>query len=212
MKWRWKVAQAAEIRWWQNYLKKRPKAAYLDWKRQYWKDFLKKMHLELAPQQRCLDAGCGPAGIFTILDQQEVVALDPLLDQYAKKLSHFQTTDYPYCQFQTAPLEQFEDHQGFDWIFCLNAINHVANLELALKQLEQHLRPQGKLLLSIDVHNYRFFKQLFRLLPGDILHPHQHDLQDYLQLVKKAGLEIQQPTRIASGFFFDYYALLAQKS
>lgn len=212
MKWRWKVAQAAEIRWWQNYLKKRPKAEYLDWKRQYWKGFLQEMKIEVPPKARCLDAGCGPAGIFSILQQQEVVAIDPLLDQYAEKLPHFQASDYPYCQFKTAPLEQFEDSEGFDWIFCLNAINHVADLELALQQLKQLLHPGGKLLLSIDAHNYRLFKYIFRLLPGDILHPHQHDLQDYQQLVENLDLKITQHNRMNSGFFFDYYALLAQNS
>lgn len=211
MKWRWKIAQAAEIRWWQNYLKRRPKADYLQWKRQYWRNFLSQMQLQPLAQQRCLDAGCGPAGIFTILEEQEVLALDPLLEQYEAKLPHFQAADYPYCRFQNKPLEELSEESGFDWIFCLNAINHVADLDLALERLVAHLRPEGQLLLSIDAHNYRFFKQVFRLLPGDILHPHQHDLKDYRQRLEALGLRIEQEQRMDSGFFFDYYALLAKK-
>ena len=33
MKWRWKIAQAAEIKWWKQYLKKQTPAEYLKNKR-----------------------------------------------------------------------------------------------------------------------------------------------------------------------------------
>ena len=42
---RWKIAQAAEIRWWQRYLKNKPTADYAAWKRQYWRDLLTEIGL-----------------------------------------------------------------------------------------------------------------------------------------------------------------------
>ncbi|MEO1626041.1 MAG: class I SAM-dependent methyltransferase, partial [Bacteroidota bacterium] len=151
---RWKVAQAAEIRWWQRYLRKRPKADYLRWKRQYWQDMLQKSGLSLAPQSTVLDAGCGPAGIFTILQQQKVDAVDPLLKEYEQKLVHFDPADYPWTRFHPLALENYQTDKTYDVIFCLNAINHVADLNACLDQLVQWLAPGGQLFLSIDAHNH----------------------------------------------------------
>ena len=83
---RWKIAQSAEIRWWQRYLKRKPAADYLQWKSAYWKTFLHQIGLKVKASENVLDAGCGPAGVFMVLKDQKVDAVDPLLDQYDKKL------------------------------------------------------------------------------------------------------------------------------
>jgi 2-polyprenyl-6-hydroxyphenyl methylase/3-demethylubiquinone-9 3-methyltransferase len=94
MKLRWQIAQAAEIRWWKSYLKKKDTTAYRTWKTAYWKQLLSELHEQPSPDTRCLDAGCGPAGIFLALEQQRVYAIDPLLDQY-QQLPHFQPARSP---------------------------------------------------------------------------------------------------------------------
>ena len=77
MTFRWKIAQAAEIRWWQNYLKNKSTTEYADWKTQYWENLLEETGLTFLNESdkenpnkvenlRILDAGCGPAGIFMI--------------------------------------------------------------------------------------------------------------------------------------------------
>lgn len=207
---RWKIAQAAEIRWWKNYLRKKDKNDYLTWKRQYWLKFLEQCDLAVPAQAQCLDAGCGPAGIFTILDTQQVTAIDPLLDQY-QHLEHFNQQDYPNVQFQTMPLEQLAVVEHYDYIFCLNAINHVADLTKCWQALMQAAKPGGTLVISIDAHNYSFFKRLFRLLPGDILHPHQYDLKEYQSMVTQYGGQLLRSIHHQQAFFFDYYSLVIQK-
>ena len=42
----------------------------------------------------------------------------------------------------------------------------------------------GKLIVSIDAHNYQLFKHVFRLITGDILHPHQYDLKEYKKMLE----------------------------
>ncbi len=207
---RWKVAQEAEIRWWQGYLKNRPKKVYLAWKENYWLQFLQDCAYLPDAGTRVLDAGCGPAGIFMVLQDQKVDAVDPLLDQYQQKLEHFSEKDYPWTNFYPEALEDFAIAQPYDTVFCLNAINHVSDLAGSLDKLQKATKPGGTLVLSIDAHNYSFFKGLFRLLPGDILHPHQFDLEEYQEMLTQRGFEIQNTKLLKKEFFFNYYVLVAK--
>lgn len=206
---RWKVAQAAEIRWWQHYLKNRTKADYLLWKKQYWLALLKELDIEIIASAQILDAGCGPAGIFMALNDAQIDAVDPLLEQYQQRLPHFEKADYPHVNFFSTSLEDFTMAKKYGVIFCLNAINHVADLDRCLDKLVEGIKKGGALVLSIDAHNFSFFKYLFRWLPGDILHPHQYDLEEYKMMLEKRGLNIRQCLHYKKGFFFDYYVLAA---
>lgn len=211
MNFRWKVAQAAEIRWWQNYLKGKSETEYLTWKQKYWKNFLEQIQVQPNEGEHVLDMGCGPAGVFIGLPSQKVVAVDPLLSQYAEKIPHFDAAKYPWTSFHSQPFETFESSEKFDTIFCLNAVNHVSDLALCFDKLVELTKPKGTLVVSIDAHNHSFFKHLFRLLPGDILHPHQFDLAEYEKMLTDRNCEILRSELIKSEFFFDYYALVLRR-
>jgi len=86
---RWKIAQAAEIRWWQNYLSGKSETEYLTWKQDYWKKFLEQINVQPSAGEDVLDMGCGPAGVYIGLAEQRVVAVDPLLAQYEISLDYF---------------------------------------------------------------------------------------------------------------------------
>ncbi len=188
---KWKFAQALEIRWWKQYLSQKPVDQYLHDKKSYWRRVLKECDLKSAQVQgEVLDAGCGPAGIFTIFDQQNVTAIDPLLETYNKELSHFKKGWYPNVNFQTLALEEMDFREMFDYVFCLNAINHVHDIELAPDKLVAAAKKGSTLVLSIDAHNYNMLKWLFRLIPGDVLHPHQYDLKEYRSMLSKRGCTI----------------------
>ena len=211
---RWKIAQAAEIRWWQNYLKNKEPKQYLDWKRQYWRDFLQKINIDnIAEGARCLDAGSSLAGIFMVLEQQTVTAIDPLMDSYLEKFPQFiKTADYPNVDFQTLKLEALAEENTYDYVFCLNVINHVADIKTAIARLWAALRAGGEFVLTVDAHNYKAFKHLFRIFQGDILHPHQYDLSEYknmlLALAPNAEIKSQL---IKKEFFFNYHLLHLRK-
>lgn len=212
--WKWRLAQRLEIRWWKSYLNKKDVDTYLEWKRSYWQDFLtplKKM-LKAGEGVRVLDAGCGPAGIFIILNKETVTAVDPLLDAYRDEIDHFDPENYPNVHFVTSPLEAFENILENDTIFCLNAINHVADLDKALDRLVSSLKEDGKLVLSIDCHRSSFLKRLFRLIPGDALHPHQYDKAEYIAMMESRGLTVEYFQVIKPGRIFDYAVLVAGRS
>jgi 2-polyprenyl-6-hydroxyphenyl methylase/3-demethylubiquinone-9 3-methyltransferase len=146
-----------------------------------------------------------------VLEQAEVVAIDPLLKAYAEKLPHFVPEDYPWVQFENIMLEHLSVGEPFDYVFCLNAINHVSDLQRSLAILVEATKTGQSLILSIDTHRWRGLKWLFRLLPGDVLHPHQHSLTDYQALLKQQDLQIIQKHRLKPGWVFDYWVLVARK-
>lgn len=211
---RWKIAQAAEIRWWQMYLKNKDPKTYLAWKAQYWKDLLKNIGLENIPHQaKCLDAGCSLAGIFMALENQSVLAIDPLMEAYKSELSDFIKEDwYANTSFQATTLEALQTDIKFDYIFCLNVINHVKDIKASLDKLWEVLAPGGMLILSVDAHNYKAFKYLFRCIPADILHPYQYDLQEYKNMLQiYAPQQTIKSLEYKKEFFFNYHILQISK-
>ena len=211
---RWQVAQFFEIRWWKNYLKGKDVESYLSWKKSYWKDFLSKINksVKIEESSKILDAGCGPAGVFIELQNYDVTAIDPLLDQYKDKLNHFKKEKYPNTKFETVALERYENENFFDLIFCINAINHVSDLAKAFKQLYNSAKIGGTIVVSIDAHNYSIFKHIYRLQPADILHPHQFDLKEYQEMLINLNCSILQTVLIKKEFFFNHYVIVARKN
>lgn len=209
---RWRCAQFFELWWWKNYLTSRSKSEYLRWKQAYWRDFLQKSGVELPAAGRVLDAGCGPAGIFILLaGDYSVDAVDPLLEQYALRLPHFRPEDYPGIRFYAQPIEHITPNHSYEVIFCLNAINHVADLNRALDRLTGLLAPGGVLCLSVDAHRYTWLKRLFQWIPADILHPHQYACAEYVRMLETRNMRVDPPLLLKSHPVFNYYLLVARR-
>jgi 2-polyprenyl-6-hydroxyphenyl methylase/3-demethylubiquinone-9 3-methyltransferase len=220
---RWQIAQWFELRWWQRYLSGKDKAQYYAWKRKYWNDLLAQI-ADVLPYKDAgsiADVGCGPAGIFIagpqtpkggFNSQWRVTAVDPLLDIYEKTLSFFDKEDFPYTTFLNQKLEDFQPLEPFNIVFCMNAINHVADIDLAYDRLIDATKKEGFVVVSIDAHNHSFFKKLFRLIPGDILHPHQYDLQEYCDFMTKRGCTILKKQMVKREFFFSHYLVVGRRN
>lgn len=209
---RWKLAQYFEKRWWKNYLSNKTVEDYRVWKKDYWKKLLAAGEISLANDSKVLDTGCGPAGVFIVLENQQVTAIDPLLIDYEKQLQHFNKSDYKNVDFIHSPIENFKRENYFDFVFCMNAINHVQDYETAMNNLTESLKPSGVFILTIDAHNYSFFKLLFRAIPGDILHPHQYNLNEYKSHLLKRGVEIEKEILLKKEFFFNHYMIIGRKN
>ncbi|MDX2002982.1 MAG: class I SAM-dependent methyltransferase [Chitinophagales bacterium] len=203
---RWKIAQYFEAKWWKRYLGQKPVGAYREWKANYWKGLLESV--ELTTQQtvkgKVLDAGCGPAGIFLVLADCEVTAIDPLMGQY-NQLAHFNPAMAPYASFHQMRMEDIAWKEAFDWVFCMNAINHVEDIKLSMQQLSASLKPHGHLVLSVDAHKYNWLRKVFHYLPGDVMHPHQLGLPGYLDLAKAAKLHCMGTILIKEEPIFQHY-------
>ena len=137
--------------------------------------------------------------------------MDPLIGQYEQQLDHFRSADYPWVRFHSQKLEEFEICRPYTHLFCLNAINHVDDWTLALRHLREAAGPGTQLILGVDVHRYRWLKQLFRLLPGDLLHPHQHDRGPTIagHYGKPGAGRINREHTWKKGRIFDYWLLTA---
>ncbi len=211
--WRWKTAQYAERKWWQRYLKNKEVTPYLTWKKEYWLTLLSRCHhyFILKTEHRVLDAGCGPAGIFITLPDNEVTAFDPLINEYEHDLPHFKKSMYPHVTFIKAGLEEFHADKTFDVIFCMNAINHVHDIEQSTDRLVSFASPGAYIVITIDAHTHSIFKKIFRLLPGDILHPQQFDLNEYQRMFTSRGCDIEGTELLKHSFLFDHYMLIVRK-
>jgi 2-polyprenyl-6-hydroxyphenyl methylase/3-demethylubiquinone-9 3-methyltransferase len=210
---KWEIAQWFELRWWKNYLRNKNKDEYSTWKKNYWNNILDVISekVRIDNTLTICDLGCGPAGVFIALINNKIVAVDPLINEYEKHTPFFEKRDYPNCTFTESTIEEFETEEKFDVVFCMNAINHVHDIEKGFEQLKNLCSENGKIVVSIDAHNFSFFKHLFRLVPGDVLHPHQFDLDEYKEFLKTEGLKILQTTLLKHEFFFDHYLIVAGK-
>jgi len=211
---RWKIAQWFELRWWKQYLRDKDKAGYLAWKKNYWQSLLLKIEgdIKVDAAKSVIDLGCGPAGIFIALPQNKITAVDPLLNEYETHTQFFNPGDYPNVKFVQSTMEDF-DSAGvkYDAVFCMNAINHVHDIRRGFEQLKKLCAESGSIIVSIDAHNFSFFKHLFRLIPGDILHPHQYDLNEYQNFLSGNEWQISKPILLKQEFFFNHYLLVVKK-
>jgi 2-polyprenyl-6-hydroxyphenyl methylase/3-demethylubiquinone-9 3-methyltransferase len=147
-----------------------------------------------------------------VLDKHRVDALDPLLDSYEKSLAHFKKSDYPNVHFINLPLENFDKTAAYDVVFCLNAINHVADLDKCFDILVNATQLGGTLVVSIDAHNYAFLKSIFQKIPGDILHPHQYDLAEYSAMLTSRGCTIKNTILYRKELIFNYYIVVCERT
>lgn len=144
----------------------------------------------------------------------KVIAVDPLIDEYEKQTGVFQKSDYPNTTFVETPIEEFNPagNSKFDIVFCMNAINHVHDIVKGFDKLREICADNGAIVISVDAHNINFFKYLFRLVPADILHPHQYDLTEYEKLLNANGWETTGIYLMKQSFLFDHWVLIAKKS
>jgi 2-polyprenyl-3-methyl-5-hydroxy-6-metoxy-1,4-benzoquinol methylase len=160
-----------------------------------------------------LDKGCGPFGMALAHEaiKKPLTAVDPLIIEYERALTHFDRSDYPGTTFIETTLENYESDQIFDFVFCLNAINHVENIDLSFDKISKLCETGATLVLGVDAHNFSFFKHLFRWIPGDILHPHQYNLREYELMLEDSGFKIQSRYLIKKEFIFTYRVLVARR-
>lgn len=210
---RWRLAQRLEAYWWKRYLRGKNPADYLADKRAYWQRELARLGWKTTPGRRVLDAGCGPAGIFIHLAETEnVTALDPLLDRYEAQLTIFDRADHPEVDFIHQPLEQPIAGPPFSAIYCFNAINHVADWDRALDVLTAAAAPGCRLILTSDVHRFGWLLPVFRVLPGDLLHPQQHRAEAYREALTARGWRIEREVLLKADGLFNYVGWVAVRS
>ncbi len=214
MKLRWKTAQFFEVIWWWFYLSRKDKEDYLEKKKLYWQKLLKDCagSFVIKPGETIIDMGCGPSGLYILFPDSNMTAVDPLLDKYEQNLPVFSRKAYPGVRFVCSPIEAYTTSETFDYVFCMNAINHVADIRKGFATLARLGGPKAKLIVTIDAHTMGWMKAVFRIGPGDILHPHQYDKEEYIAFIEDEGYKVTATICLEKGMVFDHYLLVAERA
>jgi SAM-dependent methyltransferase len=102
--------------------------------------------------RRVLDLGCGPLPYSLAFTDCEIVALDPLIEEY-------RAAGFPLDSFSDridffkgfAEQMPFTD-RSFDAIICVNAIDHVDDLEATAREIARVVRSGGELWMQVHYH------------------------------------------------------------
>ena len=98
--------------------------------------------------KRVLDIGCGPRGSLEWADQAaECVGVDPLANEYLKLGASKHRMRYVQSGAEELPF----DDGYFDVVSTFNSLDHVDDVDAALKEIRRVTAPGGTLLLIVEV-------------------------------------------------------------
>jgi SAM-dependent methyltransferase len=99
-------------------------------------------------EKRVLDIGCGPRGSLEWADMAaERIGVDPLVEEYARLGIKAHAMRYVASGAEHLP---FGDGH-FDIVSCFNALDHVADVDVAIAEFTRVTRPGGVGLLLVEV-------------------------------------------------------------
>lgn len=208
---KWHLAQFLEKKWWYYYLKSKDLDDYLFKKKKYWHSFLDQINIHPAKDASIIDLGCGPAGIFTICGEHpKITGVDPLLDFYKLKFKAILDV-YVNVEFVKSTLELYSPKQTYEFVFCLNAINHVKDIDRCMNQIKSCGDESSVFIISSDIHRHSFAKRFLKLIPIDMLHPKQMDNYEFEQLLNRHGFGIVEKKIMSKKFLFNYEVYILKK-
>lgn len=111
-------------------------------------------YFELTPDfyegKRILDTGCGPRGSLEWARMaSERVGVDPLADKYRQLGADRHAMRYVNAGAESIP---FADAH-FDVVCALNSLDHVDDVERAIREIKRLTKPKGLFLLVVEVNH-----------------------------------------------------------
>jgi len=152
----------AELRYW------RKRAASLDNNEHYQYCFTEHFGIarEFYAGKRVLDIGCGPRGSLEWAEAAaECVGVDPLADQYLELGASKHRMRYVQSGAEELPF----DDGYFDVVSTFNSLDHVDDVEAALREIRRVTAPGGTLLLIVEIAHDPTWTEPHELEP-DFLH------------------------------------------
>ncbi|MCF7859519.1 MAG: class I SAM-dependent methyltransferase [Candidatus Cloacimonetes bacterium] len=207
---KWKLAQFLELNWWRFYFKDKSKEKYYSDKMKYLLRILKSLEYTLDDftGKNILNAGCGPAGFFILLNEAKITAVDPLLNRYEKKIEFFNMSDYPNVKFESISVEDFQPEIKYEFIFCINMLDHVREPEKVIRVFKNVLADEGKVIVLVDTNKYKLLIKLMNVLPLNPLHPQQLTNEEYINLFKRNNLKPLSNFTFKKKLLYDYKAMI----
>lgn len=168
-----------------------------------------------------VDLGCGSAKLAPYLQDNShlmsYVGVDPSAAMLLEARHLLVNLDDPRFSLVHRHMENC-NLTGFDWAVCLNALYAVENPQLALTEIRQMLKPNGRMIISTPNEKLDMERLLDECRKDLILHPLFHTFRDINRLladqyrsnfvsmdklifiVESAGFEVQlQHTRFFAG-------------
>lgn len=112
--------------------------------------------VNLQKEDRILDVGCaaGRQSLLMAEKTKEVVGIDISADFIRKAKVCAQKKGFNNVIFQRGSIENlpFQD-SSFDKIFCAEVLEHVVDVDVAMRELTRVLKPCGKLVISVPNEN-----------------------------------------------------------
>lgn len=94
-----------------------------------------------------LDVGSGPVSVLHVFPKcKTMIAVDPLESEYQRK---YQRLDYIKYISDKAEKLTFLDN-SFDFILCINTLDHVENYKKVLEEMTRCLKPDGYLYMEYE--------------------------------------------------------------
>jgi ubiquinone/menaquinone biosynthesis C-methylase UbiE len=144
--------QTAELRFWSMCFKRcgYTKEEYVDVRavRDFneYARYLPEIHEETG---QGLDLACGLVSVLEGLPRKDglkILAVDALMDEYNKIYQHPSHLDYRLVDGE----DMYFEHETFDFVWCINAIDHTLNPEAMLAEILRVLKPGGRLYFLVN--------------------------------------------------------------
>ena len=175
----WQKIQKSEIK----YHQRKDPAHILEINLKYWKLLLSRIasYVEINPDTRVLDIGCGGCGILLAIEKGRLVGIDPLMNEYLQQFEFLKNAPITWI---CGAAEEMEFPEQFDVIFSINSLDHVYDPQKTADKINCFLQEKGFLVISLNCHNTDFFQWYYRRFYKyvDRYHPHHFRPVDLFKL------------------------------
>jgi ubiquinone/menaquinone biosynthesis C-methylase UbiE len=172
----------AELRYW------RKRADTLENNQHYAYFFTEHFKIERGfyAGKRILDIGCGPRGSLEWAnDAAECVGVDPLANDYLKLGASKHRMRYVQSGAEELPF----DDGHFDVVSTFNSLDHVDDVDAALREIHRVTAPGGTLLLIVEVAHEPTWTEPHALEPEFLHHLEGWDIRsERLTAFSQAGI------------------------
>ncbi|MBF0282165.1 MAG: class I SAM-dependent methyltransferase [Zetaproteobacteria bacterium] len=120
----------------------------LDQSQQLFATQLNPLAQQLTEDSEILEIGCGIACTARHFDQGKKTFVDPLIDDF-KRLFPGELPEGKLIHNMAENMTQA--NQSYDLILCINTLDNVFNPELVLHEMHRMIKPNGTIIIAIDV-------------------------------------------------------------
>lgn len=121
-------------------------------------DYVQK---QIKPNSTVLDVGCGSGVLSYLLSKKGCKVTGVDID---KNRVNFCKKRYPNIKFLQQDILKLDLKDKFDYVLCLDTLEHLNNPEIAVKNLKKHMKPNSKLIIGVPTRIYLTLEPVFNFI------------------------------------------------